>query len=104
MVRMDTMDKFAAKGAAGIKTLINAFLQRGLEQKLIIICVASIFLTAYAAGVVCGVTALIFLLRKRTRDAFIHSPGFLYACISSAMAILQFNESCASGLAARALI
>ena len=88
MVRMDTMDKFAAKGAAGIKTLINAFLQRGLEQKLIIICVASIFLTAYAAGVVCGVTALIFLLRKRTRDAFIHSPGFLYACIFCGVGVI----------------
>ena len=75
------MGKLPAGNSAGIITLFKAFWRRGLEQRLIIICVASIFMTAYVAGVVCGVTAIIFLIRKKTRTAFLRSPGFLYACI-----------------------
>lgn len=81
IARMGYMEKTPAGHATDIRLLLKAFIQLGLEQKLIILCVASIFMTAYVAGVVCGVTALIFLIRKKTRKAFIHSPGFLWVCI-----------------------
>lgn len=77
------MEKTPAGHATDIRLLLKAFIQLGLEQKLIILCVASIFMTAYVAGVVCGVTALIFLIRKKPGRLLYILPVF-YGFVFSA--------------------
>ena len=68
IARMGYMEKTPAGHATDIRLLLKAFIQLGLEQKLIILCVASIFMTAYVAGVVCGVTGAHIFNQKKNQD------------------------------------